>query len=86
MIVSRPLPTVVGESVRVSWTVASAISILHGWPPLAADRILAFPLMNSILFFFIRNSTPLLSFEATSRERPMTLAQSKETFPSIFSP
>ncbi len=95
VMVSRVAPGVAGALVSVSWTVQSWTWIFTTSPAgmgrvvdgvLRAEMILALPLMNSILFFFIRNSTPLLSLAATSRERLMVLDQSCPMVPSILRP
>jgi hypothetical protein len=54
--------------------------------PFRAAVILALPTMWVILFFLKRNSIPLLSLLATSRERPRTLSQSMPTVPLSLRP
>ena len=83
--VSRVLPGVAGALVISSWTSQSWISTLHG-PFFAPETILALASKCVTLFFFSRNSTPLLSLLATSRLRPMTFDQSNSTSPLSFRP
>ena len=60
--ISMPFSRAISEPVAITMFLVSTICVLPSPPvtsTLPAPRILPLPLMTSILFFFIRNSTPL---------------------------